>query len=208
MTNFAVWHADLHWLVLSVTALTLAPFLERSKARWIGWAYLAASTVLGIWLFTHPLWLEPGSSSASLILAVVAAIPPIWLAVFDHVATADNRGARGGDSATLATVEGDASPIIVVSQGSRMWTACWVTAVVVFAVYAVAALIRIRVTGGIALPIAGMATGWAVSAVAHVTAFTLVFLGLTVVAGVASLGRAPGRTDAGCCGPARRLRRR
>jgi hypothetical protein len=35
--GFAVWHAAIHWLVLSMTALTLAPFLERPRAKWIGW---------------------------------------------------------------------------------------------------------------------------------------------------------------------------
>ena len=30
LASFAVWHGAIHWLVLSMTALTLAPFLERA----------------------------------------------------------------------------------------------------------------------------------------------------------------------------------
>src|SRR5262245_60197401 len=56
LTNFAVWHPDVHLFVLCVTALTLAPLLERSRARAVGWSYLAASVLLGVWFFLHPLW--------------------------------------------------------------------------------------------------------------------------------------------------------
>ena len=65
LSGFAVWHAHLHLLVLSITALTLAPYLERRRARWIGWSYLAASVALSVWLFTHPLWLQEGTSQAT-----------------------------------------------------------------------------------------------------------------------------------------------
>ena len=107
---------DLHWLVLSMTALTLAPFLERSRARWIGWAYLAASVALGAMAVHAPALARLGSSSAtSLILAVVATIPPIWLAVFDHVATAGPRARE---------------PIAVATERDESGRACWLTAAV------------------------------------------------------------------------------
>ena len=183
LTAFAVWHGDLHWLVLSITALTLAPFLERPRARWIGWSYLAASVALSVWLFMHPLWLQAGASRANLILAVVATLLPIWLAIFDHVAT-DIHPAFSAPSA-----------VIVAANAGRTWRSCWMAAVFTFAVYAVAAPLRLRLTGGIALPFDSLLLGWAVSALAHLTAFTLIFLVLMVVSGLAEWTPSPGRTE-------------
>ena len=160
--------------MLSITALTLAPFLERSRARWIGWSYLAASVALGAWFFTHPLWLLEGKSRANLILAIVATLPPIWLAVFDHVAARTGSPALG----RRRTTDGPGR-------------ACWRTAVFAFAVYAVAVPLRLQLTGvgGVTLPSVGMLLGWAVSALAHLTVFTLVCLALMVVSGLAALDR-------------------
>src|SRR3989304_853112 len=64
---FAFWHLALYWLVLGVTALTLAPALERSRARGIGWSYLAACAALGIWLALHPVLAHPDPARAHLL---------------------------------------------------------------------------------------------------------------------------------------------
>lgn len=176
LTAFAAWHGDLHWLVLSITALTLAPFLERPRARWIGWSYLAASVAFSAWMFMHPLWLQTGMSRANLILAVVATLPPIWLAAFDHVAL-------------------DPPAALAPMNGGRTWRSCWMAAVFTFAVYAVAAPLRLRLTGGIALPFDSLLLGWTVSALAHLTAFTLVFLVLMAVSGLAGRTLSRGRTE-------------
>jgi hypothetical protein len=189
LAAFAVWHGDLHWLVLSITALTLAPFLKRSRAQWIGWSYLAASVALSIWLFTHPLWLQPGTSRANLILAVIATLPPIWLAVFDHVVTE----IRSGALAPAAFSEPTGG--IVLSNGARAWRSCWITALYAFGVYAAAALVRVRLAGGVALPFDSLVLGWMVSGLAHVTAFTLVFLVLIVVSGLAAQTRSSGGAE-------------
>jgi hypothetical protein len=202
--SFAVWHVAFFSLMLSITALTLAPFLERSRRQWIGWAYLAASVALGVWFFTHPLWLLDGKSRASLILAVVATLPPIWLAVFDHVAASSVRPVTRGirDSGFGIRAPNPESPIpnpvSLVTNDSRTWTTAWGTAVFAFAVYAVAVPLRLRLTGGlggVTLPRVGMLLGWGVSALAHLTVFTLVGLVLMVVAGLAALTRSPGRTQ-------------
>jgi hypothetical protein len=190
--GFAVWHAALHSLVLSITALTLAPFLERSRARWIGWSYLAASVALGAWYFTHPLWLLEGKSRASLILAVVAALPPIWLAVFDHVATDVHGGARKEEGISAP------SAVIGLESDGRIWTTSWRTAVFACAVYAVAVPLRLELAGGVGgvtLPFVGMTLGWVVSVLAHLTVFTLVCLVLIAVSGLATLTRSPERTQ-------------
>jgi hypothetical protein len=194
--GFAVWHAALHSLVLSITALTLAPFLERSRARWIGWSYLAASVALGAWYFTHPLWLLEGKSRASLILAVVAALPPIWLAVFDHVASDVHGGAR--KEARRSASGAKAAAVIGLESDGRIWTTSWRTAVFACAVYAVAVPLRLELAGGVGgvtLPFVGMLLGWVVSVLAHLTVFTLVCLVLMAVSGVATLTRSPGRTQ-------------
>ena len=61
------------------------------------------------------------------------------------------------------------------------------TAAFVFAVYAMAAMPRLRLAGGIALTFDGLFLGWVVSALAHLTAFTLVYLVLVAVSGLAGL---------------------
>ena len=188
LNGFAVWHPHIHVLVLSVTALTLAPFMENSARRgaaWCGWSYLAASMALGVWLFKHPLWLQEGTSRANLILAIASALPPVWLAVFDHIATNTDRRARG------VRREKDSSPLSApsavnrASTEGRLWASCWMTGAFVFAVYAMAVPLRLRLIGGIALSLDGLALGWAVSALAHLMAFTLVYLVLVVVRGLA-----------------------
>jgi sulfatase-like protein len=175
LAAFAVWHVSLYWLFLSITALTLAPFLEQPRVPAIGWSYLGASVALGTWLFMHPLWLQEGMSRTNLILAIIATLPPIWLAVFDVV--------------SVPQVP------LVMSNGTRVWTACWVTALCVWAAYAATAFVRLRLTGGIALPMTTMWTGWLVSALIHLTVFSLAFLALTVVAGIAAQTRSPGQAE-------------
>jgi hypothetical protein len=71
-----------------------------------------------------------------------------------------------------------------------------VTGVFVFVVYAAAAPVRLRFTGGISLPPDGIALGWVVSAVGHLTVFTLVYLVLAAAGALASLPtlRWPART--------------
>ena len=56
LTGFAVWHGDLHWLVLSITALTIAPYLERSPARWIGWRVHSSACSLGHMVTVRNCW--------------------------------------------------------------------------------------------------------------------------------------------------------
>jgi hypothetical protein len=169
LSSFAVWHAAIHWLVLSITALTLAPFLDEKRVGAIGWSYLAASVALGGWLSVHPLWRQPGVSGINLVFAILASVPPIWLATFDHAATV-RRGTMPGAS--------DSEPPI---DQHRVWTACWMTAAFVCLVYAVAAPVKLRMTGGIALPLDGVAIGWTTSLVSHLTLFTLLFLVLMIV---------------------------
>ena len=67
LSGFAVWHAHLHLLVLSITGAHARAVHgnEHRGAAWIGWSYLAASVALGVWLFTHPLWLQEGTSQAT-----------------------------------------------------------------------------------------------------------------------------------------------
>src|SRR5581483_2369729 len=55
VSNFVVLHADFYWLALFVTLLTLAPHLQTSRVRWLGWAYLAVGAAFGVWLVGHPM---------------------------------------------------------------------------------------------------------------------------------------------------------
>ena len=83
------------------------------------------------------------------------------------------------------------------------------TAAFVFAVYAMAAPLRLRLAGGIALSFDGLLLGWAVSALAHLTAFTLIYLVLVVVGGLAGhRARSSGDASTGSTGFSGASRRR
>jgi hypothetical protein len=64
----------------------------------------------------------------------------------------------------------------------------------VFAVYAVAAPLRLYLTGGIALTAGGLGLGWFVSALWHLALFTTAGLVLTIISTLAGYARSPART--------------
>lgn len=176
LAALAVWHAALYWLVLAITVLTMAPALERRSAQRVGWAYLAASSALGLWLSANPVVAQPDPTRPNLLYALVFLVPPIWLVIFDDLAA--------GYSLKL-------SP----SRDRRASAACWMTAAFVWVAYVAAVPVRLRFTGGLDLSSSALILGVAASAVAHLTAFAFVWIGLMLAGGAAALTRSPGRAE-------------
>ena len=85
LSDFVVWHHLGFWLMLLVTAWTLLPELRAGPGRIVGWGYLAASAGVGIALVVTPVLPQVENNGRGLALALAALVPPIWLAIFDHV---------------------------------------------------------------------------------------------------------------------------
>lgn len=88
LTAFIVWHPLWHWLALGITVLTLRSALERGSSRWLARGYVAVMTALGIVLSWQPVLPSVENDGWGLKLAVWFLLPPLWLAIIDHVQTA------------------------------------------------------------------------------------------------------------------------
>ena len=84
LTGFVVWHHLAFWLMLILTAWTLLPELRAGRWRVVAWSYLAVSIAVGIVLLVKPALPQVENNGRGLALALVALLPPIWLAIFDH----------------------------------------------------------------------------------------------------------------------------
>jgi hypothetical protein len=88
LTAFIVWHPLWHWLALAATAATLVPLLKDGGARWVARGYVGAMVALGVVLTISPVLPSVENDGFGLTLAALFLIPPFWLAVCDHLATA------------------------------------------------------------------------------------------------------------------------
>ncbi len=161
LTTFTVWHGELYWLVLLATALTLLPSMTREPVRRSTWIYLSVSAAIGVWLLAAHVLPDVEDSRRSLVLAMLALLPPVWLAVIDHLAVA-----------AVPTRPSDQQ---------RLWTSGMLAAIVVWAAYAGAASLRPRPAGAVAISMAELAFGVASSALAHLTVFVMVLAAVMVL---------------------------
>src|SRR5439155_2923855 len=127
-----------------ITVLTLLPQLStpRARGRAAAWSYVGTGIAVGIALAVRPLMDIVGNNPTAFALGVASLVSPIWLAVIDHRARP--------------------APVVHPADSSRTLVACFATAVIACAMYAVAAPLRIGQTVGIDLPprlLAG-AVGW------------------------------------------------
>ena len=155
LADFTVWHGLLYWIVLLGTAVTL--FLRRSTALPSRvWIFLGASAAIGVWLVVGHVLPEAENSSRSLVLAVAALLPPIWLAVIDHLAI---------------RVE-PAEP----SDSGRLLASAIVAALIAWVTYAAASPFRPRPSGAMVIAGRELALGASSSAIAHLTVFMVFVL--------------------------------
>jgi hypothetical protein len=165
LASFVLFHGYIYWLALSVTALTMAPYLERSPGRVIGWSYLLVGVAAGAWLTVHPVLPDPQQPRHALLIAMAALVPPAWLALFDHaVATFPPLEPMRGDRRLLVTCGAAA-------------LFCWLT-------FAVAVPFRLALSS-LSITSSGLWLGVTLAAAAHASLFLLLFVTLTSVAAVA-----------------------
>ena len=183
LTDFVMFHADFYWLALSVTALTMAPFLERPSrgapgrltARVTGWAYLLAATAAGWWFSGHPMLPDPRDPRHALLVAMAALVPPAWVSLFDHFAL------------LFPAVESirDDRRLLPASLAAACF--CWLT-------FAAAVPFRLA-RSGLSITNAELGLGVALAAAAHVSGFLLLVVGFSTVVAVAGRFRANPRGE-------------
>jgi len=171
--DMAATHHQWFWLTLLVTAPTLVPALRRGTAlqRTAVAIYLGANVSLGLWLLVNPVLLLAGPNPRTLTLAMLCLIPPVALAVVDHL-TAARPVLRPIDSPRLFMGATMASLAI--------WVAClllipW----------------HIPRTVGVELSSTALLLAVIVSLLSHLLVFALVYLAAAAVVALAALLRRP-----------------
>lgn len=150
LTDFVVWHHAWYWLILAVTAATMVPELRTARrGRGLGVAYLVAACGVGIWLAVAPVLPQVENDWRGVVLALVALMPPVWLAVYDHRVA----GLRVTSSRSVE---------------ARLCRACALAGLVVWTAETAAAPWLLTTTGEIDLTPPRLAFGAGVSLLAHV----------------------------------------
>ena len=168
LVTFAGWHAWLSLAALAGCAAALAPWL-RSGHRGVR-AFVAAWVLAGMGLFlVRPLSrLEP--STATLALALLSLVPPVWIALMDLPGARNDRPANAAsDASTHADV-------------SRDFAACALAALIVTLTHAVPALPSVLPLG-----VRSAALGSLGSLLLHLVVFSGVFAATCVIRGAARL---------------------
>jgi len=169
LTMFVAFHTDLYWLALSTTALTMALVLERPRATIAGWVYLGIAAAGGLWLTAHGWFAVSHAGGHALNLAMLALAPPILLAIFD-----------------LAVF--GAPPFAAMRDVPRLLAVCASAALYCWLTFAIAAPFRLKIAG-LAIQSSELWTGIALSGVAQLAAFLVLFLAMLAVIAVSVLFR-------------------
>lgn len=123
LSSFVTWHHVWYWLVLLATALTLEPFSPRQSgrtalamapprgARRAARLYLACAVLFGVALTVRPILPTVENNWKGLVFALGFLIPPLWLAVIDHLSAQSLIGARSSE--TLVLRSGVAAGLLV-----------------------------------------------------------------------------------------------
>lgn len=165
----------LFWLVVLMSVFTLLPFMQGPNRRIGVVAYAVAAAAVGLWAIFRPALAGIGDSPRSLVIGLLALVPPIWLAVIDHGVT-------------------PAPPVDPIDE-RRALKASLLAGLLGWATYAIAIPIRIRQTVGIDLSPPAWTLALGSSLVADVFVFAAIFLVVQVVAGAARFARSPARVE-------------
>ncbi len=151
LSEFVAFHHLLHWLFLGITVATLVPEWKSSRGRTVAWAYAAAMAIAGAVFLVKPVLPAVENNAAGLWLACAFLVPPIWLAVYDHLAC---------DGVVLNRL--DPTRLVIVAAA---------TAVFVWAVNLASIPFRLVELGDYRTTVASIAFGAVVSLVVHVGLF-------------------------------------
>ena len=167
LSSFVAFHHLWHWVLLGITVATLLPEWRTSRGRVVAWSYVAAMALVGLVILYRPLLPTVENDSLGLWLAYGFLIPPIWLAVYDHRATA-----------------GEFHPSAVDTQ--RLVISAIATAVVVWSINLVSAPLRFDELGDFTTTWTGLLFGAVVSLAVHIGVFAAIAMALALVIGSGS----------------------
>ncbi|HUR35244.1 MAG TPA: sulfatase-like hydrolase/transferase [Vicinamibacterales bacterium] len=153
LAGFVAFHHLWHWLFLGITLLTLLPEWKASRGRALAWAYVATMVAAGVAMLYRPVLPSVENDSLGLWLACAFLLPPIWLAVYDHLATADR----------AAPVTADTLRVVIASSAA---------ALVVWGANVATTPLRFADLGDYTTTTASLVFGAAVSLAVHVGIFT------------------------------------
>jgi len=171
--DMAATHHQWFWLTLLVTAPTLVPALRSGTAvqRAAVAAYLGANVSLGLWLLVNPVLLLAGPNPRTLMLAVLCLLPPLALAVVDHLTAA--------------------RPVLRPIESPRLFMGAAVASAAIWIAYVLLIPWYIPRTVGVELSWAALLLAAIVSLLSHLLVFALVYLVAAAVVALAALLRRP-----------------
>jgi hypothetical protein len=167
LAGFVAFHHLWHWLLLAVTVATLLPEWRASRGRVVAWTYVAAMTAIGLAILYRPVLPSVENDALGLWLACAFLIPPIWLAVYDHLATASTFEPTPVDTRRLV--------IGAAAAGATVW-----------AVNAASAPLHFGDLGDYTTSSAALIFGAGVSLAVHVGVFTIAGVMLAIAVGLAA----------------------
>ena len=88
IAGFAAFHHLWHWVLLAITVVTLIPEWKSARGRSVAWAYVVAMALVGALVSYQPVLPAVENDQRGLWLACAFLVPPMWLAAYDHLATA------------------------------------------------------------------------------------------------------------------------
>ena len=175
LTGFVTWHHLAFWLMLILTAWTLLPELGRGRGRWIARGYLAVWSAIGILLIVKPVLPQVENNGRGLVLALAALVPPIWLAIFDHV--------RYPHALLPRSSEG------------RVLKAALVACAAVWSAQVIVIPWRLNQTGEITLTLGAIGFGVASSAIVHLFVFSVMAFAFLAALRLGRAWRASGSAE-------------
>ena len=165
LVTFAAWHPWISLAALVATGAGLAPWL-RSGHRGAR-AFIAGWGIVGVTLFVAPPLSQLEPSPAALVLALLGLVPPCWIALMD----------LSGEQPASAWPHDGAE-----DEVSRDFAACVLSALVVTATHAVAALPSVLPFG---IRSAGLESMRSLSL--HLVVFAGIFAAICVIRGASRL---------------------
>jgi hypothetical protein len=153
LAGFVAFHHLWHWVFLGLIVLTLVPEWKTSRGRTLAWGYVAAMAAVGLLLIYRPVLPAVENDGAGLWLACLFLLPPIWLAVYDHVATGRRFDPLPADPGRLV--------VAMAAAGALVW-----------AMNAVSAPLHVTEMGDYTTGRGALLFGVAVSLAVHVGIFT------------------------------------
>lgn len=161
LAGFVTFQHLWYWVFLCITVVTLMPEWKTSRGREVAWAYVAVMGVAGLVMLYRPVLPSVENDALGLWLACAFLLPPVWLAIYDHLATSESVASQ---------------PVNTV----RLVVAAAAAALLVWAVNAATAPLRFGDLGDYTTSGSAMLFGAVVSLAVHVGIFTIVAVVLAI----------------------------